>query len=388
MIIGQFNDSLPPIMDGVSIVVTNYSYWINKNHASCFAIGPRISRWQDVMQQTVHFASFPIPTFHPYRLGTPIIDRKFNKTIDHIPFSLVHAHCPFVSGSYAYKLATARKIPLVATLHTKYRDDLTSIIKLTVGVNLFIKKIVRFYEKADSVWVPTEGLIEILREYGYWGAVEVVPNGSDIQTKSDKERVRLRAAGRQALHCAPEVPLLLYVGQHRWIKNIRTMIDALRILRDSGQHFMARLVGEGADTKEIKKTIQRFNLHNIVQCMGVVHDRQQLSSFYAASDLFLFPSLYDTDSLVKREAAAILVPTLFIKGAISALGITDGVNGYLAENSAPLLAAKIVSILSDPVGRRHCGQGAHDFLYRSWEEITVAVYKKYEEIIDRYKARQ
>ena len=393
IITGQFNDALPPITDGMATVAINYAYWINKNYAPSFAIGPLVPKHRDYAENVLRFASLPLQFSGPYRLGIPWIDRNFNKKIKLIPFDLVHAHCPFASGAYARNLAITRKIPLVATFHTKYHEDFTSLIKLGMGINhltaaITTKMVVNFYEQADAVWTPNEGVIDTIRRYGFKGHVDIIPNGSDIVAGNAEKRSALKRLGLQLLKCNQDSPILLYVGQHRWVKNLRLLIESLKVLKDRGQDFQMRLVGEGMDTAELKRLTRKFNLNNHVRFMGVVQNREHMSSFYAASDLFFFPSLYDTDGIVAREAAGLSVPTLYVRGATIARGITDGINGYLSDNNAESLASKIISIFADQQGITKCGQGAHDFLYLSWEQIAETVYHKYQEIIDRYKRDQ
>jgi 1,2-diacylglycerol 3-alpha-glucosyltransferase len=134
--------------------------------------------------------------------------------------------------------------------------------------------------------------------------------------------------------------------------------------------------------------VERRGLDNLVRFTGPVYDREELRAVFAASDLMLFPSLYDNASLATREAAGFAIPTVFVNGATTANGIIDGKNGFLAENEPEEYASKIRSLLSDPGKIKAAGLGAREYLYISWEEIASQVYGKYEEIVARFKHRQ
>ncbi len=401
IITGQFNDSLPPIMDGVAVAAYNYAYWLNKKHGPSFAVGPLVpqrgetagaqpkdSGFSSEQANVLRYRSLRTVIADPYRLGVPRVDRSFNKTIELIPFDLIHAHCPFISGNYAYTLAKKRNIPLVATFHSKYRDDFASWMRLDLFIDQAISLIVRFYEQADSVWVPNEAIIETLRSYGYKGPVEYVPNGSDISLESSENAEKVAAQGREILQADTESPVLLYVGQHRWIKNLRMLIDSLKILRNSGTAFQMRFVGTGEDAEEMQQYVLKNGLSEYIRFIGPVYERAQLKTAYAAAALFLFPSLYDNASLATREAAGLSVPTLFVRGATTANGIEDGHNGFLADNDAASYATKIKSVLENTELRKHTGEEARHSLYLSWEKISSIVYEKYSEILDEYKYRQ
>lgn len=388
IISGQFNDSLPPIMDGVAITAQNYAYWLNKNHAPSFAIGPKVPNYSDDENFTLRYRSLRTIIADPYRLGFPRVDRNFNKTIETIPFDLVHAHCPFVSGNYAYTLARKRNIPLVATFHSKYRDDFASWMRLEIPIEQALHHVVRFYEQADSVWVPNEAIIETLRDYGYKGSVDYVPNGSDIALGESEDSELLASRGREIIRADEKTPVLLYLGQNRWIKNLKLLIESLAYIRELGVGFQMRFIGNGGDDEEMRHLVSELHLENEVKFIGPVYDRNNLRAVLAAGDLFLFPSLYDNASLATREAAGFYIPTLFISGATTANGIIDGRNGFLAENNVKKYGDKIVKILEDRMALESAGTGARQSLYVPWQDIAHQVYEKYLEIVDVYKYRQ
>ena len=54
------------------------------------------------------YSSIPFISHQPYRIGIKEVDISFQNTIDKIPLSLVHAHCPFTSGQIALQIAKNR----------------------------------------------------------------------------------------------------------------------------------------------------------------------------------------------------------------------------------------------------------------------------------------
>ncbi|MDA3808866.1 MAG: glycosyltransferase [Spirochaetaceae bacterium] len=264
IISGQFNDSLAPIMDGVAITVQNYVYWLNKIHAPSFAIGPKVPNFTDTDHHVLRYNSLPAQISGPYRLGVPRIDRSFNHRIALVPFDIVHAHCPFVSGNYALDLSQKRKIPMVATFHSKYRDDFAKWLRLDAPLDQIISMIVKFYDHADAVWVPNEAIIETLREYGYKGKIDYVPNGSDLVLEKNDHIQNLKKDGLEILNCDPNKKTLLYVGQHRWVKNIRLIIDSLKILNEKNIKYQMRFVGNGSDRDKMQDLVRKYQINNRV----------------------------------------------------------------------------------------------------------------------------
>ena len=85
-------------------------------------------------------------------------------------------------------------------------------------------------------------------------------------------------------------------------------------------------------------------------------DRDELRAFYSRADAFLFPSTFDTNGLVVREAAACGCPSLLIAGSCAAEGIEEGVTGYLSEENASAYAKALERMLSDPEKMRQVGE--------------------------------
>ena len=73
-------------------------------------------------------------------------------------------------------------------------------------------------------------------------------------------------------------------------------------------------------------------------------DKQELGLHYGKSDIFLFPSIFDTDGLVVKEAAAKGTPSLVIKNTGAAEQIEDGVNGWALDNDIDAFADKVEEI--------------------------------------------
>lgn len=117
--------------------------------------------------------------------------------------------------------------------------------------------------------------------------------------------------------------------------------------------------------------------------MGSITERERLKLYYAAADLFLFPSLYDNAPLVVREAAALHTPSLLIKGSTSAEVIHDSVNGFLSDNSVTAYASRISQLLETPQLIAEAGEAASHSIARSWEDVVEEVYDRYVNLIHR-----
>jgi glycosyltransferase involved in cell wall biosynthesis len=376
--IGLFNESFPPVMDGVSLTVRNYAYWLNRTMGNTYMITPSYPGYTDTEEFPVlRYASVPVPMRKPYRMGLPYFDVRLHHRLHSIPFDLLHCHSPFSAGWYALKMARRRGIPVVATFHSKYRDDFMRAVHNPAIVKLMIRRVVDFYSSVDEVWIPQPAVEETLREYGYKGHVTVMDNGTDFDKNDKIEPVRQNA--RKMFGFDDHKPVFLFVGQMILEKNLPLIIETLGMLRD--MDFTACFVGQGYAANQLKSLAERQGIASQVHFTGAIYDRNLLKMYYAAADLFLFPSLYDNAPLVVREAAAMHTPSLLLEGSTAAEIVSDGINGFLTQNNKNAMAAKIRKIMSDPNLLHIAGLNASTSVAQSWESIIDTVRWRYETII-------
>ena len=269
------------------------------------------------------------------------------------------------------RIARLQKVPLVATFHSKYRDDFARVMP-KLAVDMVIDQIIDFYERADLVWVPQESVVDVIREYGFKGHVEVMDNGSDLVADYPESYF---VEARRRLGIAPEEFVMLFVGQHIWEKNPRLIIESLARIPDVP--FRMYFVGVGYAAEGMRELVSERGLDSKVTFVGSITDREKLTDYYAASDLFLFPSLYDNAPLVVREAAALHSPSVMARDATASTILKDGENGFLVENDPEQMAALLRELIHDPERVHRVGLQASKSIVRSWEDCV-------EEVLDRY----
>lgn len=376
---GIFNDSFPPILDGVTLTVENYAYWLQKLGFNPCVVTP----WNPVSTQVdfdvMKFFSLPIASRHPYRYGYPKLDPFIWKRLRNTDFKLVHAHCPFSSGRLGVYVKNKKGVPLIGTFHSKYREDLKHSFRRSPWmVDIIMKRILDFFNACDEVWIPQAQVEETVREYGYKGALTVVENGNDFASLVTGNLWDFKNQARKEKGIKDDEIALLFVGQHIWEKGLDIVVDTLRILDRNNVKFRMNFVGTGYAADEIKQRINEHGLSEKVKFHGVIAGREELSRFYAASDLFIFPSFYDNAPLVVREAAAMGTPSILLRGSTASEVINDLKNGFLTEKDPEQFAKLIESLSADRDRLREVAEGARSSLVRSWENVV-------EEVADRYK---
>ena len=376
---GIFSDVFPPMMDGVSLTVKNYADLLHQKQQNVCVVTPAVANGSVEDYQVLRCLSLPIPMRKPYRWGLPNIDLPFRLQVGRLPFALLHAHSPFAAGQTALKLAKRLKIPLIATFHSKYKSDFERIIPSKAIVDRLVRNIVRFYERADEVWIPQASVEDTLREYGYRGRIEIVENGNDFVDGSPVEPLRNDARKKLRLH--NDEFMFLFVGQHIWEKNVALIINALALLKQLP--YKMYFVGTGYAAAKMREMTVEAGLDEKIVFVGNIFYRNLLKEYYAAADLFLFPSPYDNAPLVVREAAALQTPAILLENSTASEIIEHEGNGFLTQNSPESLARCIATVTANPETLRATGLRAFQTITRPWENIVDEALDRYRHLIDR-----
>lgn len=377
------NDSFPPVIDGVANVVTNYAENLTNNHGAEVVVGT--PRYPDMDYSAFPYRVVPYQSFDTtailsgYRTGNPFSAKYVAELADFHP-DVIHTHCPAASTMLARLLREQTDAPVIFTYHTKYDVDIERVLKVKLAAKEAIRTMVSSVSACDEVWVVSRGAGENLRALGYEGDVRVMQNGVDFDRgRVDDETVAQVTAGYDL---PAGVPVYLFVGRLMTYKGLPLILDALAALRAKGRDFRMVFIGKGPDRELLERRAAELGIADRCIFTGPVYDRDALRAWNTRADLFLFPSTFDTNGLVVREAAACGLAGVLIAGSCAAEGVTDGRNGFLIEEKPEALAALLERIGSDLPLLRNVGQLAMDEIYVSWAESVAAAYARYCEVLE------
>jgi glycosyltransferase involved in cell wall biosynthesis len=376
------NDSFPPVIDGVANCVLNYAGIIQRHYGKAVVAVPSYPGAEDQYPfDVVRYPSINTTRSFGYRTGIPYwpasIRELLKKDID-----VIHTHCPFVSTLIARMLRSYLNVPIVFTYHSKYDYDIKKAIALGFLRTAAISFIVSNIEACDEVWVVSEGAGENLRSLGYKGDYTVMRNGADFPRGRPDEAALSAVSAEYGL--TGDTPVFLFVGRLMWYKNIRLILEGLQEAKDRGLRFKMVFAGNGTDAGEIRQLAAQLQLSEDCLFTGTIRDRQKLRALFCRSDLFLFPSTFDTNGLVVREAAACGLPSILMRGSAAAEGITDWRNGLLIDETPAAMADALIWAAANPGLVREMGQHAMDEITVSWEEAVQNAVRRYPAVIEQY----
>ncbi len=215
----------------------------------------------------------------------------------------------------------------------------------------------KFYKdilmSADFVFSVSNFSKQLLQSQGINRKIDVVHPSIDLNN------IRLNLNAKSELSLKNKF-VLLSVGRLIRRKNHRQIILLMPELLKVFNDFHYIIVGDGPEFDSLNKLISDLKLENNVSVWRNVSE-ENISLFYSACDLFLFPSIFlppnDVEGfgIVLLEAEAYGKPVIgFDYGGVSE-SIVDQVTGYLISNSSEDLKNKILALFEDSSLREKLG---------------------------------
>ena len=379
MKVGLFIDTWYPMVDGVIKVVDNYARRLVQ-YCDVVVFCPETRGFdkeedEKLPYKVVRCSSLPLIK-SDYDLPTPALDPKFAAQVLLSGIDIVHIHSPFAVGLAGVLYAKIHKLPVVATLHSQYKQDFEKPIKFKPALDMVMDTIMRVFNACDECWAVNAGIQDLyVNDYGLTAPCKVRLNATDhkpVADPSEAARIVNETYGVPA-----DATVFLFVGRINYIKNIDFIVRSLAKAKDRGlKNFRMLFAGKGQDEGRLAALVKALGLQEEVVMCGLT-DKDMLEKLYSRAKLFLFPSLYDANSLVQIEAACQGTPAVFLEGARTAATVTPGVNGYVCPPDEDSYAQMILDILADPEGYQRISEAARRDLYLNWDDVVREVYRDY-----------
>ena len=242
--------------------------------------------------------------------------RFFNKLSKNA--DIIHLHMPFPLGDLAC-LLSRYKGKVVVWWHS----DIVKQKKLMI----FYKPLMNWLlKRADLIIAATQGHINssiYLKPYKQ--KCKIIPFGlklNEYKVNSNKMILTNQLYNKKNKK-------VLFVGRLVYYKGIHVLIEAFKNLKNC-ELF---IVGEGILLNELKSSVNKFNLMNVIHFLGKLSD-EDLKQAFLDCDIFVLPSVANSEAfgLVQLEA-------MFYEKPVINTSLTTGVP-YVSLNNISGLTVK------------------------------------------------
>ena len=180
----------------------------------------------------------------------------------------------------------------------------------------------------------------------------------------------------------PAAAVLLFVGRFAPVKGVPALLQAVADLAQKHNPMRLMVVGGDGDQAEttlaIRRRAEALGIAPLVQMAGrITHER--LPMFYAAADMLVLPSTYESFGLVTLESLACGTPVVATRVGGAAAVIEDGVNGALIDRpDSAALADGIERVLILIRRRQLSPKRIRDSAaHYGWDHVASAIVSVY-----------
>lgn len=245
-------------------------------------------------------------------------------------------------------------------------------------------------EAADHIITVSHAMREDLIRHGWPGQkISTVWNGVDPKrynpekySKEDVQKIREK-------YGIPENgKMLFFLGRLTWVKGVRNLVQAMPLVLKEYPNTKLVILGKGEEQKDITETAHRLGIAgNVLTRFDFLPEEERILH-YAASDVCIFPSIYEPFGIVSLEAMSMAKP--LVVGAQGVVGFKEQVmssgpeqNGIHVNGNDPAdIAWGIKEVLKDEDRAKRWGKNGRRRVikYFTWREAAEQTLQIYEAI--------
>ena len=324
------------------------------------------------MGDLVSAPSLPFPGGRDeYRFSTGM-NRRVRDDLDRFAPDIIHVSAPDVLGHRAISWARARRLPVLATMHTRF-ETYFHYYRLGFVVPLIEAILRRFYTRADRVLAPSPSMAELMRAKGQGKRIGIWARGIDTAIFTPARR---STAWRQAQGIADQDVVIGFLGRLVMEKGLDVFANAIRHLRAQGVQHRVLVIGDGPARSWFESAMPDA-------VFAGFQSGPDLGRAVASMDVFFNPSVTETFGNVTLEAMASGLPVVAARATGSSNLVEDGTTGALvAPGDDQGFADALAAYCTDTARREShgraglCASRAYD-----WDAMNAVVLDAYLELV-------
>lgn len=302
-------------------------------------------------------------------------------------YDLLHSHY-WLSGWVALQLRVLWSLPMVHMSHT------LGYPKNAAAQQAWEQDPPRRLQVEYEVLKHSDALVaespaskqHMVQEYGVNPArIQTIPCGVDTTLFRPQEQQQ----ARQALGLPLEAPLALFVGRLQPLKGLETLLRAAYLVRQDYPSMQVLIVGGGVDVGDVHEMEELERLRHLAAQLDLTaqvvfikaQPQEALAQYYAAADVFVMPSHYESFGMVVLEAMACGTPVVASEVGGLASTVLHEQTGLLAPvGDAAAFAAAMGRMFASPTLRATWGragiQRAQSYAWPRVVERNVHIYQR------------
>jgi 1,2-diacylglycerol 3-alpha-glucosyltransferase len=375
MNIGMFTESYVPQVNGVANFIQLLKRGLEQQGHTVHIFAPRISSYRD-SEKNVHrfplFTSFDfVETLLGFELNwqmsLPML-RRYRDILSSL--DIIHTHHMFVLGLSSALFGRKRKIPIVFTNHTNYRE-FEAIMPAGSIFAMVLRSWFNLVSRLSTCVIsPGERMKQQLRDYGIKKDIVIIPNAVEMEKFEPPHADEIeRLKARYGIEERDRV--LIYLGRLSKEKNLVFLIRSLESLLVGEDNLKLLFVGDGKTKAELEREARALGLDDRIIFTGYV-PYDQVHNYYFLGDIFVTASLSEVFPLTIIEALSSALPVVAIDAVGTGDIVSHGYNGFLVEEDENAFRNGVKEMIDDSALRKGMGKNAQESVKKLSVEHCVA----------------
>ncbi len=346
--VGQFSDSFPPIINGVSAFVSEYHQELLAQYQESFVF--TFGHTDDAYPGVYRTPGVPMGNT-PFRVNFSL-DRRARRVAESL--QILHVHEPFVIANIAIQIARKNHRPLIFTNHTRHDTYVFNYPQmLQTSLQTYVASTMARVIRASTLCTASSAdtvrwMRSLVPEYA--DRVRVMRNGIHLNKFEHVES----PVTRDALSIPQQSTILMYIGRISPEKNLGVLADAFLEAVRSGADVHWVIIGEGKMRPILDAQLEAARSR--VHFLGAL-PREQIPGFLWMADVFVTASLSEVNPVSVIEAMACGKPYIGLRARWWDEFADDhaAAAGILTEHSTRALAAAITRLCQNKSIRLEMG---------------------------------
>ena len=412
MRIGLFTDTFRPSVNGIVFVVESLRRELEARGHEVFIFCPAKSirrNKQDLAEEDDHVFRFPSLKgvfFDDYDTSV-FFPPRVVKRIRELDLDVVHVLTPSQVGLVGIQAAVKSNVPFVMQHSTDLyefsadypavlpgvlalvtliipttvkldRQDIREVLKAyrpRKGAAAWNQDIIRsavtlIYSKANAVIALSQKSADQLKSWQdetYSYPITIMPNGVDPLPEPSVDELR---EFRKQYDIKASDEVFGFVGRLGKEKNLDMLINTFDKVVSARPKAKLMFVGDFEYREVLEKKAARSRNRDRIIFTGAL-PRESLGVAYGSMDVFVFPSLKDTQGWVLHEAAHAGLPIVLIDRGVTQV-VNDGENGFYVKNNSTDMSEKIIKLLKSKKLRQEMSARSRELASRLTEKEQVS----------------
>jgi glycosyltransferase involved in cell wall biosynthesis len=279
---------------------------------------------------------------------------------------------------YAASASRVHKTPLVLSHHLYYSPwDILKRLGLGLSKRFYGRFVLDNSRKIIAISRSAESYLK--EEMNVEGdKIEIIPIGVDATRFSPRVKPYTPVVNKVG-----DKKMILFVGRLTKYKGVECLLHAFSRLLKDYKDVVLCIRGSGPEGPQILQLESKLGLKGKVLWPSYIPNRD-MPRLYAASKLFVLPSLIEPLGIAALEAMASGRPIIASRvGGLADL-VEEDVNGYLVSpGSVEALRGAMLRILGDERLERRLGRGSRRLVEErfSWEVVAERTLSLYENLL-------